>query len=141
MGTRTLKINGDLFAQLLKGLGNGPPRYFKVDSPLPADAEIVGAGYHVGKDCVELVLKSESWVGNVGEVTPTVTAVYEPREGNEPSVFLHPDGLSTERHVAVAAMRELGKDVEDFRLRDKIISLVAPWIDYERKHSQPTVKE
>lgn len=50
-----------------------------------------------------------------------------------PNVFLHSNGLSTERNVVVSVMRMLGADDFDFRLRDRLIVGSAGWIDKERR--------
>lgn len=46
-------------------------------------------------------------------------------------VFIHQNGNSTERNCAESVMLELGLDPSDFRLRDRLISAMSPWIDEE----------
>lgn len=47
--------------------------------------------------------------------------------------YMHANGHSTERNFVVEIMWVLNLNVDDFRLRDKLIMAGSPWLDAERK--------
>lgn len=72
--------------------------------------------------------------GDPVKVTVTIEKANEfPVNDNDKPVYMHSNGYSTERNVAVAIMRELGLDVNDYKLRDKLIFAAGPWIQAERE--------
>lgn len=65
---------------------------------------------------------------------PTGSVSTRPSDGiNREPVYCHPDraGFSTARLIATDVMTYLGRDPSDFRLRDRVISHVSPWIEKE----------
>lgn len=56
-------------------------------------------------------------------------------------VFMHSNGYSTERNIAMAIMQKLGLDYTDFRRRDELIAAGAPWLDVERNERQAALTQ
>jgi len=54
-----------------------------------------------------------------------------PETMNDVPTFIHKNGKSTVRNCAEAAMLECGLDPNDWRLRDKLIWAMNPWIQKE----------
>ncbi len=77
MGKRTLKISVELLIDILKGLRDGPPRYFTVTKdPVPADAKMVSCRTSkYWPNMVEVVLESATFEGDEGEIRPNCAVV------------------------------------------------------------------
>lgn len=84
MGMRKANISTDLIAGILKGFGDGPPRYFNVThNALPADAKVVAvrnSPYWPG--VVEVDVESSEWdeAHNGDKLDPAIVSVVHPPE-------------------------------------------------------------
>jgi hypothetical protein len=77
MGRRILKVSAELLVDFLKGLQDGPPRYFAIVSDaVPADARIVTCRSSLyWPNVVEIGLESVTFDGDDGEISPLFQAV------------------------------------------------------------------
>ena len=79
MGQRLLKLSTVLLMDVLKGLGEGPPRYFQVvKDAIPLDAKMVECSTSpYWPDTIDVVLESAAWQTEepLAEIWPTLTTV------------------------------------------------------------------
>ena len=82
MGQRLLEVTADLLVAIMQGLGNGPIRYFQIDSePIPVDVKILSvcnSPYRV--NTVEILLQSKEWTDEPPrtKINPLIKIVYAP---------------------------------------------------------------
>ena len=80
MGQRLLQISAELLVEFLRGLRDGPPRYFSVtENPIPADAKILSVrSSQYWPNIVEIELESAAWepAEPRTKIVPAVTTVF-----------------------------------------------------------------
>lgn len=84
-------------------------------------------------DAIDGTVKRLRGVEQAVDVNSLEPSEYMPMVDNDVPVFLHPNGLSTERNCAVKLMQMFGAPDWDFRERDKAIFAIGPVIQYERE--------
>jgi hypothetical protein len=57
-----------------------------------------------------------------------------PQNINNVPGFICPNGYSTERNISKSIMEFLELDAKDWRLQEKLIFIISPWVQYEREN-------